>query len=329
MRDEIATCSAPHGRVRRPRRGTRWARAAVAAVLTPLTAHAAPPPPPVQPKALPAPPTIPLVRLEIARRHVIVIEDVVLRRGVWSSGDLDLFVAFGAPGVPEAFDATLQAASDDGVADGTAVVDKVTVVRALRRPPGSRELLGPPSMAGAVLHLRGAMLTRAFERSGAARLRVRTLLVAPPADSHEGHEVLVRLGSHLGEPDALGTLEIASREPGLGITAARAELCGPDADRYPLAVTGYERSYAPADTPRSPAPTAPVLSVRHATDDLCIRYWTSTTSPPLHRARILNPEAAGGVVEVTEAERHHRGGMVSDDVLTNAELGAPLLTDVA
>ncbi len=234
--------------------------------------HPATPPP--APRPLPAPPTLPLVRLEVAHDHVLIVEDVLLRRGGWTSGDLDLFVAFGAPGLPRAVDARLYGgANDDDEVPQPESFTAIPVERALRRPLSARQLLGPSAMVGAVLHLRDPWFGRAIAPTGLVRVRIRTLLDVPGEDAETGHEVVVRLGSHLGEPDALGDLEVASADPKLTVTRASARLCGPEADPYPLAIhAGPE--HGPTSSP-GPTPVAPVLSLRHATDDLCIRYWTA------------------------------------------------------
>ena len=236
---------------------------AFAALPIPLAIAGRPAAPP--PKPLPAPPTLPLVRLEVARDHVVVVEDVTLRRGEWLSGDVDLFVSFGAPGVPRALDAQLTPASDEGAPLG--VTEAVPVERAARRPPTARLLLGTASMAGVVLRVSAALFERSTRSTGVARLRIRSLLDAPRPDTRSGREGVVRLGAYQGEADPLDALEIAWTDPQPRALRAAARLCGKDADPYPLAIHGG------ASFPQAPAPIAPLLSTRHASDDLCIRYW--------------------------------------------------------
>jgi len=220
-------------------------------------------------------PTLPRIRVEATRDHVMVLEDLNLPRGEWQGGDFELFVAFGAPGTPSAVDARLYAAGElgrDPPPDAT--FEPVALERAARRPPSSYMLLGPPTMAGVLLRVRGASFRRALAPFGIARLRVRALSELPAEDALTGRELVVRLGVREGPPLALGRIEVVSLEPDEWLLGAEAHLCGPDADRYPLAVSVLPRSIRASPRESPPAPIAPVLSVRHATDDLCVRFWT-------------------------------------------------------
>jgi hypothetical protein len=232
---------------------------------------------PSPPLPWPAPPVLPLIRVEVAHDHVLVSTDVLLHRGDWTSGDMDGFVSFGAPGVPRAIDARLYRGDGEAsAAEQEAGFTPLRVERAYRRGAPSHLLLGTSTMAGAVLHIPAAVFDHATRESGVTRLRVRTLMDAPPLDVTTGREVVVRLGQNHGEPDALETIEVVGAEASLKIVRAEARLCGPDADPHPLAV----RVLPAIPTPRLPQvdmsdPLAPGLSVRHASDDLCIRYWTA------------------------------------------------------
>jgi hypothetical protein len=161
--------------------------------------------------------------------------------------------------------------------------EPVTVERAFQRPARAHLLLGSSSMAGAVLHVREATFRRATTATGSARLRVRALLDLPAPDVRTGREVVIRLGAHEGEPYALGAIDVASDEPMPWLTRAEAHLCGPEADPWPLAIRVRASRTAAWETPATsaPSPVAPVLSVRHASDDLCVRFWTIPGGPPL------------------------------------------------
>jgi hypothetical protein len=226
--------------------------------------HVAPP--------LPMLPTVARVRVEAARDRVVLTEDVTLPRGDWQSGGLDLFVAFGAPGTPIAVDARLvpvPSGAQEPKPEETG--EPVTVEPVLRHTPSSQPLLGRPSMAGVVLHVKDAQLRHGFSLGDAVALRVRSLLSPPAADATGAHDVVVRLGFAAGQPLALEKVQVVSVEPKPWITRAEASLCGPEADPWPLAVTL---------TPRPTEPTgvtlrtiAPAMALRHAGDDLCVRWW--------------------------------------------------------
>ena len=253
------------------------------AVAVPLaaTAHAKPPPahPPAHPfpgphsfvrpaPPLPMLPSVARVRVEAAR------EEVNLPRGDWQSGGLDLFVAFGAPGTPVAVDAKL-APVPVGAAESRPddPGEPVPVEPVLRHTPASQPLLGRPTMAGVVVHVKDAQLRHAYALSDTVALRVRSLLSPPAADATGARDVVVRLGFAAGQPIALEKVQVVSVEPKPWITRAEASLCGPEADPWPLSLTLLPH---PTDAPAPTARTiAPPMAVRHASDDLCIRWWAT------------------------------------------------------
>jgi hypothetical protein len=224
------------------------------------------------PPGLPMLPVIRDVRLETARDHVTLVEDLDLPRGDWRFGDLDFYVAFGSPSTPRAFDARLFAELlPDPGQNSDEVAEPVVIEPASRRPSQALALLGRPQMAGVVVHLREPAFRRALAASGVARLRLRSLLEMPAEDPSGAHEVVARLGSSGGPPLALERIEFVALDTRGPIARAEAHLCGPDADPYPLAV-----SVAPAVAAgdrRGRGPVAPVLAVRHSSDDLCLRFW--------------------------------------------------------
>ncbi|MEO6573165.1 MAG: hypothetical protein ABIP89_04965 [Polyangiaceae bacterium] len=230
-------------------------------------------PPPHRPETpLPSLPSIARVRIEAAKDHVLVIEEINLPRGTWASGDLDFFVAFGAPGIPRAFDAHLVSVADGSLepsADDAG--EPIAFERASHRPSAAHLLLGPAQMAGAVLHVREPAFRRAVSQGNMAAIRIRTLLGLPDEDAQTGREIVVRLGIDTGNPLVLGRLQLTSLEPTPWITRVEAHLCGNDADPYPLAIALVPRPASPKS--QTPGPIAPVLAVRHATDSLCVRFW--------------------------------------------------------
>lgn len=238
------------------------------ALLALVTVLAAPPkpappaPPPLAP--LPMLPSVAKVRIEVTKTAVVVIEEVLVPRGEWKADALDFYVAFGGPGMPRAFDAHLVAVADGALEPAEDEAgDSLAIDRAPRRPPTAYPLLGRDVMAGVVVHLKKDSLAKAFTPSAMAALRLRTVLEMPEDDAAGGKSVLVRLGASRGTPLAVGRIAVA------GVARAEAHLCGPDADTSPLALLPK-----PA-TPPSPPRIAPILAVRHATDDLCVRFFSS------------------------------------------------------
>jgi hypothetical protein len=237
---------------------------------------ATPVPAPVYVRPAPALPMLPRVgrvRVEAALDRVVVVEDVVLPKGDWESGGLDLYVAFGSPGAPVAIDARLIVPSPGGLDSRPEEAgDPVALEHAARRSLGAQPLLGRPQMAGVVVHVKEAQLRRAYAAGEAAVLRLRSLLMAPAADATGARDVVVRLGAAGGPPLTVGHIQVGSLEAQPWVTRAEASLCGPEAATWPLTVTVIGKV---AGSPKPPAkPTiAPEFAVRHASDDLCIRWW--------------------------------------------------------
>ncbi|MDB4942263.1 MAG: hypothetical protein JWP97_1797 [Labilithrix sp.] len=238
-----------------------------APVTKPLPRPAPAPPPP-----LPLLPSIARVRVEVLDRTLLVVEEVNLPRGDWKDAPLDFYVAFGAPGAPRAVDAQLVAVADGALeADASDAGEPVTLERLPRRPASAYPLLGRETMAGVVAHLKRESLARAFSPGGMATLRVRTALDLPDEDASGGRGVVVRLGSSRGTPLTLGRIAVVGRRTaGAMPSRAEAHLCGPEASDLPLAVSLTPRA-TPPGTPS--VAIAPVLAVRHVTDDLCVRFW--------------------------------------------------------
>jgi hypothetical protein len=239
----------------------------------PGEAAAAPPakPAPLALPPLPMLPSIPRVRVEVLEKKIVVVEEINLPRGEWAAQSLDFYVAFGAPGAPRAIDAQLLAVGDGALeSDDADAGEALTVDRAPRRPSTAYPLLGRETMAGVVIKVKSESLARALKPGHMAAVRIRTALDLPDEDAEGGRGVVVRLGSSRGTPLTLGRLTLLSRSGGPAPTRAEARLCGPEADPTPLAIGLIPRSSVVPSVP----PIAPVLSVRHASDDLCIRFWT-------------------------------------------------------
>ncbi len=226
---------------------------------------------------LPSLPMVARVRLDVTPDHVIVMQEVNLPKGDWAGGDLDLFVAFGAPGAPLALDASIVAVADGEVESNPKDAGEPVVFdRAPRRPAHASLLLGSAQMAGVVLHVKEAAFRRAVSPGKMAAIRVRTLRPLPVKDAQGGREIILRLGLADGNPIGVGRLQLAA--DGLALRRVEAHFCGDDADTYPLSIAVTPKLPPlvaldiPADYDVRP-PAAPVLAVRHASDDLCIRMW--------------------------------------------------------
>jgi hypothetical protein len=249
---------------------------------TPARSHEAATPRTAPRAATPLPmlPSVSRVRVEIAHNRIVAIEEVSLPRGDWRSGGLDLYVAFGAPGVPVAIDAHLfpvdpQAPESRPEDSGSAM----TIEPAVRRSTGAQLLLGPANMAGVVVRVKESDLRRAYAASDVASLRIRSLLDPPVADPHGARDIVVRLGISGDVPLTLGHVQLVSLDADRPIAGAEATLCGPEADPVPLAVkvVPSRAELAPpaaaAGLPPARGRIAPAMAVRHASDDLCIRWW--------------------------------------------------------
>ncbi len=193
-----------------------------------------------------------------------------LTRGEWKGATLRFHVAFGAPG-PRAIDAHLVAVSDGALeAEDDEAGELLATERVARRPVNAHPLLGRDAMAGIVVTVKGDQLTRALAPGEMASLRIRSLVDATEPDPSGASSLLARLGASRGTPLTLGRIvaQAAPQQP--AITRVAAALCGPDADPHPLAVNKVPKQ-------AGEAAIAPVLSVRHASDDLCLRIWSNTT----------------------------------------------------
>jgi hypothetical protein len=203
-----------------------------------------------------------------------IIEDVNLPRGDWKGEALRFHVALGAPG-PRAIDARLVPVADGALeAPDDDPGEPLAVERVPRRPSNAYALIGRETMAGIVVNVRPEAMRRALAPGNMAALRIRSVVDATEPDASGASSVLVRLGTTRSTPLTLGRIVVTSAAPARPIVRAEARLCGPEADPYPLAVGIVPKPrVASAPDDGAPAPIAPVLAVRHASDDLCVRFW--------------------------------------------------------
>ncbi len=226
--------------------------------------HRPPPPPP-----LPSLPVIARVRVDVAKDRVLVVHEIVLERGAWAGGDVDLWVSFG-PTLPRAFDAHLLSVAPNATApDPSDTGEPIPTDKAAHRPQHAHPLLGRSARAGEVLHIREPAFRRAVAASGHLALRLRQVVVPPAADARNAHEIVVRLGMEGSTPLTIRHVELSTPEPSGWVTAASAQLCGPNADPY---VIGF--STAPRGVTLVHGAVDPTTTTRRATDELCVRYVT-------------------------------------------------------
>lgn len=209
-------------------------------------------------------PSIARVDVTIMREHVVVTHDITLPRGDWSSGDLTIHFAFGAT-VPFAMDARLFPVRDGEL---TAVPSErgeaIHLDRTARTPLA---LIGREEMAGMNALVAHDAFTRALAPGNMAMLRIRQLVRLPAADENGDRELLVRLGAANGNPLTLARVEVHRAEGAPELRIANARLCGKEAESLPLWVIRD-----PSVKEHAPNEIAPVLSTRHASDDLCVRW---------------------------------------------------------
>jgi len=201
-----------------------------------------------------------------------VIHEINLPRGEWKGELLRFHIAFGAPG-PRAVDAHLVAVGDGALeAEDDEAGEVLTTERVPRRPTNAHSLLGRDTMAGVVVTIKGESLTKALARGEMASLRIRSVVEATEPDATGATSLVVRLGASRGTPLTLGRIVALSVPPTTPLVRAAANLCGTEADPHPLAVGRVPKQ-------SGEAAIAPVLAVRHPTDDLCLRLWTALPPP--------------------------------------------------
>ena len=201
---------------------------------------------------------------------VSVVTEISLPRGEWKGEPLNFHVAYGAP-APRAIDAHLVAVGDGALEpDDAEAGDALSIEHAPRRPANAHSLIGRDVMAGVVVHVTKDQMTKALARGNMASLRIRSVVDATAPDATGASSIVVRLGvSSRATPLTLGRIAASSAPSTKELSRVDARLCGPEADPHSLAVSGVPKPPPSAELP----PIAPVLSVRHASDDLCVRFW--------------------------------------------------------
>lgn len=215
----------------------------------------APSPPPSPPRHIPGPIEITRVQVEVSPERVRITSDLSFSRGEWKEGDLRVHVAYGAPGVPLAFEAQLCASDPD------AACSPLPHATEYRAPSDAAFVIGPPVMAGETIDLPSAELAKVLADGSQATLRLRQLR-ALPAEGASGREVLVRLGEHRGVPYPLGSVIVTGMD-GVTLSHVEARLCGVDVEPREIAIVGMKSTGAGA--PLS-------IARREGREDLCVRF---------------------------------------------------------
>lgn len=216
-----------------------------------------PPSPPAPPPAhIPHPIEMARVHVEVAADRVLVTSELRLTRGEWEKGDLRVHVAYGAPGVPLAFEAWLCAVSDP--ADCTSLPHATSY----RAPSDAAFVIGPAIMAGETVELASSALEAAFGDEGKALLRLRQLRPLPAAGASDIRELLIRLGEARGVPYPLGSVEVRGVD-GSAPSFAEARFCGVDVEPREILVLG---------SPTTGGGIPPKLARRDGHEDLCVRF---------------------------------------------------------
>lgn len=215
-------------------------------------------PPRKPPSKLPAPIEIDRIHVEVAEDRVLVTSEIALGKGDWAGEDLRAHVAYGAPGMPLAFEAHLCPPRPE---QGEPECQPLPNEFARSAPSDAAFVIGPAKMAGQTIELESQKLADLFAQHSHAMLRLRQLRPMPIASASGHREILIRLGAMRGRPYRLGSIEIAGQ--GIAIADADARLCGPD-------VTPTELSLVRGGAASKGVP--PRILERAGNEDLCLRF---------------------------------------------------------
>ncbi len=203
---------------------------------------------PVQPEPPDAPPrALAVSRVELIQKRgqILVITDLSFEK-TDRPRDWELFLAYGAPGMPRAFEAELVPVAPDALfARAEAHGAPLVTTHVPAAPSDAEAAIGPREAAGQVVRIPREPGTGRF-----FVIRVRALH-AIPARAVEP-SVLVRI-SHDGSTLPLGPLFVRRDDPK---TVAVANLCGGPR----LAIVG------------EPGGTSPLVAPRQPADELCVRF---------------------------------------------------------
>lgn len=244
------------------------------AMIVSFSAHARPP----ARRGPPTPPPLPPPAVELLPRFVelshvdvlasaeaaLVTLDLAIQRAGWDGASFDFFVAYGAPGLPAAFEARALVSPDDGVMPlQTTAGEALPTSHAYEAPSHAGFSVGPRQGAGQVVHVDAATLGRVLSPAPTARafLRLRAVHRFVGATRFVPG-VLVRLDTPRLGVLPLGAVTVrAEGEQALGAAATTsAKLCRVDGTTIPLRIAQGA----------SDVGLAPLLTKRSAGEDLCV-----------------------------------------------------------
>ncbi len=220
-----------------------------------------PPPPPPPPVVLPGCALIPRVDIELRKDAALVSMELTVCQGKSIGDSFDAHVAFGAPGVPRAFDAHLLPVhpgffSANPEDQGAPLSASPTQEAA----PTSAWFFGSASEAGMTLHIDGTLLQHAWLENGLASIRLREVIAIPASAQAKPSLAIPLAWSHEG-PFPLGTVHLSGE--GLAADKVQASLCGINVEEIPL-VWISSRGEAALGVP-------PLQAPRSTLDYLCLR----------------------------------------------------------
>lgn len=220
-------------------------------------------PPPSPPSRIVGPIELLRIHVEVAPERVLVTTDLGFARGEWEAGDLRVHVAYGAPGVPLAFEASICARVPGPIvaADPDTCISLPHAI-AYRAPSDVAFVLGPPMMAGETIELSGEALDAALSHGSHAILRLRQLRPLPESGASGMRELLLRLGEVRGKPYRLGAIAVTGIESAK-LSEIEASLCGIDVEPKKLPILSESSQAKQGD---------PSATERKGHEDLCVRF---------------------------------------------------------
>jgi hypothetical protein len=205
---------------------------------------------------------VPRIDVLFSARGTLVTTVVTFGRGT-PKGPYDVFVAYGAPGIPKAFDAEL-VPLDPGrfVPEERAHGERLSANHRLSAGDPVALALGSVSSAGQRIAIPDALLDAAVRGpSGLCALRIRALHEDIEAGGFRS--VLIRIAPERGPAPPLGSVHVRSDAEDARTSAS---LCRPGAPEVRLALSSTDDAPPPARAPRTPG------------ESLCVR--TSRSSRP-------------------------------------------------